>query len=363
MTYIKQFDTVRAFAVFLVILSHWPIGLNSQFNLGSIGVTIFFVLSGFLITQILLKDKQKNESHNAENSKLGIIGKFTARRALRIFPIYYILLILLFLGRSFLPNPLVQDWYYYALYIQNFLFYFRNEWPGGNLSPMWSLAVEEQFYLLWPWIMVFVNKKHLLKVLFCGLATGITFQLCIPLIWGKSNMFAGLLTPACIDSFCAGGLLAYIIVYKNALNHYYPFIQKIGIAALFILLASTFFKFNFYIPERTIVSLITTWLLGKILTNKNKYFDYIMSNELIMSLGKVSYGLYLFHNFIPTIVSAILHWVKKNHTKVPFSNELIQITNNQGAFLLISTIVLLIITYASFNLIEKPILKFKKYFA
>jgi peptidoglycan/LPS O-acetylase OafA/YrhL len=57
--YIKQFDTVRAFAVFLVILSHWPIGLNSQFNLGSIGVTIFFVLSGFLITQILLKDKQK----------------------------------------------------------------------------------------------------------------------------------------------------------------------------------------------------------------------------------------------------------------------------------------------------------------
>jgi hypothetical protein len=59
LTYIKQFDTVRAFAVFLVILSHWPIGLNSQFNLGSIGVTIFFVLSGFLITQILLKDKQK----------------------------------------------------------------------------------------------------------------------------------------------------------------------------------------------------------------------------------------------------------------------------------------------------------------
>jgi peptidoglycan/LPS O-acetylase OafA/YrhL len=82
-----------------------------------------------------------------------------------------------------------------------------------------------------------------------------------------------------------------------------------------------------------------------------------------MSLGKVSYGLYLFHNFIPTIVSAILHWVKKNHTKVPFSNELIQITNNQGAFLMICTIVLLIITYASFNLIEKPILKFKKYFA
>ena len=363
MTYIKQFDTVRAFAVFLVILSHWSFGLNIPFNLGSIGVTIFFVLSGFLITQILLRDKQKIETLNDGTNKLSIIGKFTIRRALRIFPIYYILLIVLILSRSILPNLVMQDWYYYALYIQNYLYYFRDAFPGGKLSHMWSLAVEEQFYLFWPWIIVFINKKHLLKVLFGGLIFGFLFQFSIPFIWGSHNPYVGLLTPACIDSFCAGGLLAYIIVYKNALNKFYPLIQNIGIVALIIFLISNLFKINFHLPERTIVSVITTWLLAKILTNKNKYFDLVMSNELVMSLGKVSYGLYLFHNFIPTIVFALFHWTKKNPTKVPFSNELIQISDNHSSFLLICLIVLLMITYASFNLIEKPILKLKKYFA
>ena len=79
MTYIKQFDTVRAFAVFLVILSHWPVGLNVPFNLGSIGVTIFFVLSGFLITQILLRDKQKNDILDNNTNRLRTIWKFTMR--------------------------------------------------------------------------------------------------------------------------------------------------------------------------------------------------------------------------------------------------------------------------------------------
>jgi hypothetical protein len=108
---------------------------------------------------------QKIETLNDGTNKLSIIGKFTIRRALRIFPIYYILLIVLILSRSILPNPVMQDWYYYALYIQNYLYYFRDAFPGGKLSHMWSLAVEEQFYLFWPWIIVFNNKKHLLKVL------------------------------------------------------------------------------------------------------------------------------------------------------------------------------------------------------
>jgi peptidoglycan/LPS O-acetylase OafA/YrhL len=362
LTYIKQFDTVRAFAVFLVILSHWPVGLNVPFNLGSIGVTIFFVLSGFLITQILLRDKQKNDILDNNTNRLRTIWKFTMRRAIRIFPIYYILLIALLLSSSIFYNPIKQDWYYYFLYVQNYIFFLRNAFPGGKLSHMWSLAVEEQFYLFWPWLIVFINKKHLIKVLIGGLIIGITFQFAMPFIWGSRNPYAGLLTPACIDSFCAGGLLAYIIVYKNALNQYYPIIQKIGIVALILFLASSFFKIKLYFPERTIVSIITTWLLAKILTNQNKYFDYIMSNELVMSLGKVSYGIYLFHNFIPTIVFAIFHWIEKNPTKVPFSNMLIQISYNKSIFLLVCTFVLLAITYTSFNLIEKPILKLKKHF-
>jgi peptidoglycan/LPS O-acetylase OafA/YrhL len=361
LTYVKQFDTVRAFAVILVIISHWQVGLITPFNLGSIGVTMFFVLSGFLITQILLRDKKKLESSPIKGNKLGIIGKFTARRALRIFPVYYALLIALYYGRSFFHNPVVQDWQYYALYFQNFLFYIRQSWPDGKLSPMWSLAVEEQFYLFWPWIMVYIPEKHLLKVLIGGFIFGILFQLTMHLFLIK-GMFAGLLTPACIDSFCAGGLLSYIIVYKNALNKYYPIIQKIGIVTLILFLASTFMNINMYVPNRTVISIITTWILAKILTNTNKYFDIIMSTNIMMSLGKVSYGLYLFHNFIPTIIAAIIHWVGKHPNTVPYSATFLTFSSNQGFFLLLCVLMLLVITYSSFYLIEKPILRFKKYF-
>jgi peptidoglycan/LPS O-acetylase OafA/YrhL len=159
-----------------------------------------------------------------------------------------------------------------------------------------------------------------------------------------------------------GGLLSYIIVYKNALIKYYPIIQKIGKVALILFLASTFLHINLYVPDRTLISIITTWILAKILTNTNKLFDYMMSTNLMMSLGKVSYGLYLFHNFIPTIINAIIHWLNKHPNKIPFSTAFLYYSSNQGFFLLLCVLMLLVITYSSFYLIEKPILRLKKYF-
>lgn len=361
MKYVKQFDTVRAFAVILVVISHWIEGTNNIFNIGTIGVNIFFVLSGFLITQILFKDKQQAELMDSNTSRLSIIGKFTARRALRIFPVYYLLLFILIMGRSFHPNTMMKDWPYYFSYLQNFQFYFNQAWSYSKLSPFWTLAVEEQFYIFWPWIMIFSPKKYLIHVLSGGFLIGFLVQLYI-YSFMANNTFAYLLTPACIDAFCIGGILAYIIVYQNALDRYYPFIKTIGWIALLIFIVINVFKINFIIPQRTLVSLITMWLLAKILTNKNESFNYIMSNELIMSIGKVSYGIYLFHNFVPINVQRILDLLKKYPNKLPLMNELLNISNYQVGFLLICAIVLLFVTYTSFNLIEKPILKLKKYF-
>jgi peptidoglycan/LPS O-acetylase OafA/YrhL len=323
---------------------------------------MFFVLSGFLLTQILLTEKKQSELLVNNTQKLSIIGKFIARRSLKIFPLYYLLLIILIKGRSFHFNSLNKDWPYYFSYTQNFLLYFNQEWSSSKLSPLYTLAVEEQFYLFWPWIIIFSPKKYLVHLLSGGVIIGVLTQLYIFFFMGN-NIFAYLLTPSCIDTFCIGGLLAYIVVYQNALNKYYNHLKIIGIIGLIIFIIGNVLKINTLIPQRTLVSLISVWLIAKILTNKNEYFNSIMTNKFVMSLGKVSYGLYLFHNFVPINIERLIELLKKYPNKIPFSNELVNISTNQGAFLIICTLALLIITYISFNLIEKPILKFKKYFA
>lgn len=361
MTYIKQFDTIKAFAVILVVIAHWLSIKNNSFAISSFGVNVFFVLSGFLLTQILLIEKNRSELLQNNPQRLSIIGKFIARRSLKIFPLYYLFLFILIKGRKFHPNSLNTDWPYYFSYLQNFILYFNQAWYSSKLSPLYALAVEKQFYLIWPWIIIFSPKKYLVHILSGGFIIGVLIQLYIYFFMGNDT-FAYLLTPACLDTFCAGGLLAYIVVYKDALDKYYKLIKTTGIIALMTFVIGNVFSINLIVPQRTLVSMISMWLLAKILTNKSEYFNTIMTNRFIMSIGKVSYGIYLFHNFIPINVQRLFDLLKKYPNKTPLTNELINIANNQFAFLLICTVVLLTVTYTSFYLFEKPILRLKKYF-
>jgi peptidoglycan/LPS O-acetylase OafA/YrhL len=160
--YVRQLDGIRAVAVLLVIVSHWfPGDVVGKFGFGAIGVDIFFVLSGFLITRILIVERLNFEINPSTHSRLKAIRNFMVRRSLRIFPIYYLLLVLLILFKDQFPNPVSLDWKWYFFYLQNILFYINKTWPGGKLSHLWSLAVEEQFYLFWPWIILFVSQRWL----------------------------------------------------------------------------------------------------------------------------------------------------------------------------------------------------------
>jgi len=139
-----QLDGLRAFAVALVIISHWlPASyfINYLPN-GEIGVDLFFVLSGFLISEILIKAKDKMSV--GQLSGISIYRSFVFRRALRIFPIYYLSLAIL----RVLPTPLQfkQNFFYYVTYTTNIYFYQIRHWNFG--SHLWTLAVEEQFCYL-----------------------------------------------------------------------------------------------------------------------------------------------------------------------------------------------------------------------
>jgi len=365
MTYIKQLDSIRAIAVIMVVFSHWTIiGSSSIFPWGSIGVTIFFVLSGFLITNILLNKKKEIEDNSIKGIKVTAIAKFMMRRALRIFPLYYMILILLFFGTKILPNPIPKDWKYYALYVENYLFYFKQAYPGGKLSPMWSLAVEEQFYLIWPWLIFFISKKNIKYVLVSGIIISIVSLVLLPLILEKKD-FINFLTPSCFDSFCWGGFLSFTFVYKKEnLENFSRLFRTLGLISITLYVSLLCFNVSFDFISRSLLSIFITWILSIIIINKTGKLNTLFSNKILMSIGKVSYGIYLLHNFIPTLVNTLFHWlVKKNFSFASFFNlnNLIESKNSLVSYL-IYTLTLLIIAYSSYYLFEKPILKLKKYF-
>jgi len=137
-------DGLRAIAVLFTVIQHYIISyyFRSESILGSLGVSIFFVISGFLITSILLKQKQENVSNKEK------FIKFYTRRSLRIFPIYYLTISICILSGLYWFRNINPFWYYgYAINI--FIAIQNNGWIG-YAGHLWSLAVEEQFYLVWP---------------------------------------------------------------------------------------------------------------------------------------------------------------------------------------------------------------------
>ena len=144
--YYPKLNSLRAIAIILVLIEHFAYAIGSHFSAGYYGVDLFFVLSGFLITNILLK---KNDNTNFKNWV-----NFIGRRALRIFPIYYLTILVLLI---FDYQPLKQELLYVATYTYNYAWVYY-KLPLSNISHFWSLAVEEQFYLVWPIIILMFLK-------------------------------------------------------------------------------------------------------------------------------------------------------------------------------------------------------------
>ncbi len=147
-SYRPQLDGLRAIAVMAVVFQHFaPSGWSKVIPWGGLGVTLFFVLSGYLITGILLKGREEP----------GMLRHFYIRRALRIFPVYYATLLI----AALLAIPPVREtFWWHAFYLSNVLFALKNSYFGA-VSPFWSLAVEQHFYLIWPWVVLFVPRKRL----------------------------------------------------------------------------------------------------------------------------------------------------------------------------------------------------------
>jgi peptidoglycan/LPS O-acetylase OafA/YrhL len=199
--YFPQLDGVRGIACALVLFSHfWPNGPVHDFlNWGYIGVRLFFTLSGFLITGILLDARR--QSNSKENGQ--ILRSFYARRVLRIFPLYYSVLFLrLWLG----PAPAPGDTASLLTFTANWQFV-----AAGKLETaghFWSLAVEEQFYIFWPWVILFVPHRFLSTVIAAVMVQAPVVRLWMALA-KVSVIGITFNTPGCLDTLGAGALLAW----------------------------------------------------------------------------------------------------------------------------------------------------------
>jgi peptidoglycan/LPS O-acetylase OafA/YrhL len=361
MKYIKGLDTLRAFAVTLVVYSHYVErsdihslrGTIEQFLLpkGQFGVYLFFVLSGFLITSILLKAKQ--ESDNG----LLIVKNFIIRRALRIFPVYYLFIFgLLLLNYRFIPGELP----YLLTYTSNIFMFNSNHW--GSLAHTWSLAVEEQFYLIWPWLIIFLHNRFTKHIIFTFILIGL-LSIYIVAQWNPYNPSQTNLTmtTSAFDSFGIGALYAYLLhngFNKKRLSVMLSIAFCLGLAVSLYWKLAPFmgYEARFIYFNRSVNSVLSLALIHFVVNNQSFFLKrYLFESNWLTSIGKVSYGIYLYH-WLPKNIMPDL-FIPKN--KYPGLNFLW----NPDILFVIKFGITFIIAYLSFMLIEKRFLKLKDLFS
>jgi peptidoglycan/LPS O-acetylase OafA/YrhL len=347
--YIPGLNGLRAIAVFLVILSHrLPVGhFFLQFPIGDYGVTLFFVLSGFLISRLLFFQIQ-NQSVN-EISNFIILKKFILRRSLRIFPIYYLLLFFMYFTDGIIGNRFREHFSWYFFYAANYLNYTTDKWFGG-LAHLWSLSVEEQFYLLWPVCLVFIFKNNLLRFLGFVILLGTVY----PFFFDGN---AEILTLSCVNAFGIGALLAYVeIIRPDWILFFNTSLKWLFVPVLAILLINNLIFKIPYFSERLAISILSVSLISFCrFHSKHFIVQQFLENRILEFVGLISYGIYLYHNILPKYWS----WgLQQMEIKTPSS---------LGQFsyfeFVLQTLFLVFLSYLSWIIVEKPILKLKKYVA
>ncbi len=280
-SYFKQLNTLRFFAITLVIIEHFAHGIGNFLNAGYYGVDLFFVISGFLITRSLINNK--NESKQT-------LSHFFYNRALRIFPIYYatIIFLLLINNKDAWDNHLFLLTYSYN-YAWDYL-----QLETTHISHFWSLCVEEQFYLIWPFFIVLLRKKQPLMQVFIILIiilSGAQFAFGIV---EKMNLFNfHSLFPRSYSLTI--GALAATYSKRIDLNHIIlknKYIEALLLILLFGLLCFERGHFMILLTPFISVILILKTLNGNFSIN---YINRTMNNSTLQHIGLVSYGIYIFH--------------------------------------------------------------------
>jgi peptidoglycan/LPS O-acetylase OafA/YrhL len=285
--HIAGLDGLRGLAVLSVITFHFYFAGRSTL-LGALGVEFFFALSGFLITRILLTCRRLYDEGQAI---LPTVRRFYIRRFLRIFPLFYLVLFLATLLN--IPGAR-QGFWWHATYTCNFYMAIHREFLGGT-GHFWSLAVEEQFYLVWPTVVLFANKKWLPRIILGFISAGVVFRIAML----TSSVDAGLLPFACLDTLGLGAFMAVASSFK--MQKSLSILRLIGITVGLPLLAAVMIL-NYIHRLQSIQEVFTGLAIGLTATHlialcvdSASHAARILSFRPLSYLGEISYGLYVYH--------------------------------------------------------------------
>lgn len=350
--HIIQLDGLRFFAVLMVMIGHWlQWQWSNQFlmDLPFVhGVTLFFVLSGFLITRILLKRKDELISTKTETKQL--FKNFYIRRFLRISPIYYLLIFSFFI----IDYKNTRDLFPWLLTYSSNIFQSINNVYVGEFNHFWSLAVEEQFYLFWPFIIIFVKPNRVLLTIcltiICAIISKVFFYLFIGK-WMATSFF----TLNCMHALGIGGLLAYITLYKKRIAELIArpiWLYSMFIFFLILLLLDHKLKVGWYreIGSEFLFACLSALIILRASKNGFRFgLKYILENKFVAYSGKISYGLYVYHLFIPSLFYIIAPRIG------------LSISNKYTSFIAFYFLTFLVAHY-SWVIFEKPIIALKSRF-
>jgi len=340
-------DGIRAGSILAVIWHHTVPGNAYSLPMlhrGFLGVDMFFVLSGFLIVTLLLREHDRNGSISLRN--------FYARRTLRIFPVYYAVLAALAVLYLWKPDGGRASTYfaelpYYATYTSN--------WIDATIFGItWSLATEEQFYLFWPpierYLKPLVTPILLAVIGFSQLVNFGVLDTWLASIFGDA-MEAIPILQTTFTPICLGVLLAHTLHNPQR----FRFIARFCGGRYHAILGSVLLLVVCNLPtddisgwNRLLIHLSMVYLLASLVLRENHALQRLFSHGILRRIGAISYGMYLFHIFAVTVAFKLLE-------HLPFASPVL-------GFLL-TTLLTVAVAEISFRLFEEPIMRWKKRFS
>jgi peptidoglycan/LPS O-acetylase OafA/YrhL len=340
-----QLDGLRAIAMLAICWDHWcPVGWPRVFPF-EVFLFFFLVLTGYLITGSLLRERDRGEARGGA-WKTAALRNYQIRRGLRILAPYYAALALAWLVRA--PDVTGAGMPWYLFHLSNIHMAFLGYWPQGT-NHFWSLAIQQQFYLIWPFVIWFLPRKWLLAAILVFSALG-------PL----SRMFHDSFVPWCawpqvltwaaFDYFGIGGLLALAVHRGMSLEspglRCLSMVALAGYLAVFGAHALGWPTFGLRAFQQTLLAVALCGLIVASSVGFSGVASKLLEHPLLQRIGALSYGVYLFHNLAPLVVGKIFWFL----WSAPFESGL-------GALLKVAVFAVVTwgLTLASWRWIEQPL--------
>jgi peptidoglycan/LPS O-acetylase OafA/YrhL len=344
MKYNQQLDGLRCVAISLVLFEHFAHYFSKFIHAGYYGVDLFFVISGFLITSILLSSRQKmGDSYKT----------FIFRRILRIFPTYYLLVFALFFaGNAFVQSNLL----YLVTYTYNYAIV-NSKLPMNPVFHLWSLSVEEQFYLVWPLAILGLRNNLLhLKIFVCCVVAICGAQIAFQIIPSQSKYdYVGIFPRA--YSLGIGGIGAIFFKRRPPRLLESKIVEAFALIGICCLLVAPSIFLRIAGPPLSLYLVLKTTYKGFSFSFVNRF----LNKRKVAAIGVISYGIYLFHMpltnyfeiyiFDPYIWSLFPFESMGPLRMLEFHPYFIKLPLYSGLSIFVA--------YLSFRYIEKPLLRRK----